>query len=485
MLQFAIYPSRIYLFICFCFLLPLTGFGFTQSEKDSLASVISHIETDTVKIKFLLRLSSQLKQEHPKVSIEYGKQALQYAVKINFYSGITQACFKIGDTYFANEQYDSATVYYYKIISLAEVTKDSASISRSYYSFGKVYWRQARGTRDTSFLIKAMVNYKKALDIRSNCKDTAGLGICLNAMGVVFDEYGNVVKSKSMFDSAIYYYQRALPFREVAADSSGWANTLMNLGSVNGDLGLLAAHGDSKLLFNKKYFFEQELLYHRMALNMFKAIGYTEKLAGIYENLGKTYIKLGDPASSLSEIDTGIQVALSSSPVLYISLCDLYEAKAMAYDSMGNYREAYACLAIRNLYSDTAIGISSAKQVIESEEEFETQASKQEAEHQAKEANRQKMLKTGFQVLSIFLALALAILLFAIYVYRKFYGVPSFENNKDGFLLIAQSLIFAIYQVLYYAFAVNLDMYYRFIVTITPLVFAILAVRSLRWKNKK
>jgi tetratricopeptide (TPR) repeat protein len=305
-------------------------FALSETEKDSLTIVVNKIPSDTGKINFLLRLSAQLKQSNPQQAREYAFDALNRSIKVNDMRGEIRSYDNIGDAYFVSQIFDSASFYYYQLLPLAETIRDTPTIAKSYYNFGKIFWKQGKTTGDTLFFGNALKNYQTALKLRIILGDKAGIGACLNAIGVIFDEFGNRVKNQTKLDSALAYYKQALSFREATRDSNGLAITLLNIGALYGDIGLIV--GD-------KYFHEQELIYHRRALDIFRVLGNKERLVTMYINIGKTYIKLDRPQDAIPQLDSGIALAKSFSPILYEVLDDLYEARAIAYEKNGNLKQ--------------------------------------------------------------------------------------------------------------------------------------------------
>ena len=121
--------------LLFCY-----SFSFSQSELDSIETVLKKSPEDTSKVIALNSLSrNYFNIPNYEKAILIGKQSLQLAEKINFKKGIAQASNNIGISYYGLEEYEKALDFHNKALAIRLELGNNKDIFASYSNIGNVY----------------------------------------------------------------------------------------------------------------------------------------------------------------------------------------------------------------------------------------------------------------------------------------------------------------------------------------------------------
>jgi len=205
--------------------------------------------------------------------------------------------------------YDSAAVYYYKALEIANRVKDPLIKAGVLNELGKLY----RKTRD---LDRSLQMYDEAYAIYKKLEDEANMATILNESGVVF-EY------KADYTEAIKRYRASLAIREKLHDTVGIAYSYNFLGGVytlqenfteaekylvsslelrkklNDSFSIALSHGDLGYMYKEQGLYtkaiEQYVQSNALALKM----NFADLLLSNYKELAVIAEKKGDFALSL------------------------------------------------------------------------------------------------------------------------------------------------------------------------------------------
>jgi len=245
-----------------------------------------------------LIVNSLLQQAKQTTSLDsskiYANQAMDYAKKKHYLTGILNVAKHFGNQYAKTGNLEQSLKLYKTLVK--EYSFDVRQLSTAYNQIGiyHVYMGHYDST-ETYFL--------KALNMRKQLKDSLGIGASLNNLG-------NVIMTKGDYDNAISYYINALKIREAILDSAGIASSTNNLG----------------MIFYKQKKFKEAIDYYQYALDINQKQKNLKKECLIINNLGNIYDEMEILDSSVYYYQKAIEKATLSEDARLI---------AMSYGNMG------------------------------------------------------------------------------------------------------------------------------------------------------
>ncbi|KOY85176.1 hypothetical protein AD998_02525 [bacterium 336/3] len=157
-------------------------------------------------------------QNHSK-ALEYYKQALQNAQKLNFKNGIVRSYSNLASAYRFMGEYNSSIENHKKAIEISNTRNDETQLAKSYINLGNVY-------RNTADFTEAINCYLKALEYSTKIKHIRYQSACLNNLGEIYRQQNNL-------DEALKYYQQALDINTKINDERQIATNLNNIGIIH------------------------------------------------------------------------------------------------------------------------------------------------------------------------------------------------------------------------------------------------------------
>jgi tetratricopeptide (TPR) repeat protein len=195
-------------------------FSFYSHSIAQVDSILKNIknEPDTTKIRILNDLCWKNRSSDPRVSLQYGLEALKIGHQIE--SKVHQALSSnyIGVVYRNLGEYNQALRYYFDALKLSKEVADSAQVAYSYNNIGGIY-------RLTGDYESALTNIFNALGIFDRLKDKTGTAFCTINIAIIYRKEKNYPK-------AIEYLNYTLKIREELGDEQGRALTLNQLAEV-------------------------------------------------------------------------------------------------------------------------------------------------------------------------------------------------------------------------------------------------------------
>ena len=249
-------------YILFLFSLAFNFNSFAQtSNRDSLLNLLKKDKEDTNKVIHLYKLCYEFDAigEYDK-GLQYGKQSLSLAEKIQFKKGIGNA----------------------------------------YSNMGIIY-------DDLGNLPEALKHYNIALKIRRDIKDKKGIAACLNNIGEICRVQGN-------YNEALKNYFEALKLFEEIDFKFGTASVSNNIGTIykalknypqalkfyklsyniklqtNDKRGIVAYFGNIASLYEEEKDFNEAIKNHLIGLKKAEEIGDVASKALSYKHLGNIYL---------------------------------------------------------------------------------------------------------------------------------------------------------------------------------------------------
>jgi two-component system, sensor histidine kinase and response regulator len=177
---------------------------------NKLKEQIKNGKDDTLKIKRLLSLSSNLSSSEFKESIRYANEALNLSFKLNNIKGRSNAYNCLADAYWFHSDYNKAQEYYFKSYRINDSIHDQKAIAFSLYNIGWIVCIQQHNYKSDHYLYQSLSIYK-------SLKDTVGLLKIYNALASYYvDRYQNDKSEKPYFDSAIAYFNKGIEYAKSA-----------------------------------------------------------------------------------------------------------------------------------------------------------------------------------------------------------------------------------------------------------------------------
>jgi tetratricopeptide (TPR) repeat protein len=179
----------------------------------------------------------------------------------------------IGIQYDNSGQYPRAIEYYLKALKFHDEAKDKAGQAKTIGNIGLVYANMREYT-------KALDHYNKALKIDTELDNQEGIGRHLGNMAIVYHEQGKL-------DEALEAYSKALILKEKYSNSYEVAYTLGNIGNTISTIAELRYSPG----LQQDSVYSKALEYDKKALTILKEIGDLNGVARNLGNIGIVYAK--------------------------------------------------------------------------------------------------------------------------------------------------------------------------------------------------
>ena len=302
-----------------------------QDRIDSLLGQLPKANEDTNKVKLLIDLSHTYYSINPDEGLNFGKQGLELAEKLNWKKGMANACRTIAGNYgFGKSDYAMALKYSSQALQMFKEIGDKTGTARILSDIGVVHWYQ-------SDYPDALKYYFDALRINEEIGNKPDIAVTLCNIGIVYN-------SQKDYQKALTYITKANTIDEETGNKSGIAANL-------GDIGELYRNLNNH---------EKALEYNFKSLQLYKELGDKNGMARDLGNLGVIYTEQKNYSKALEyhlqslkiseELGVKIETAASLGNIGNIYL-------ETAKDTVAGKRSV-AALQKAKVYTDSAIQIS-------------------------------------------------------------------------------------------------------------------------------
>lgn len=158
-------------------------------------------------------------------AVEFYNLYIDLASTLRDSFSIAKALKQIGNTYFAEDKYDSTTKYYFKALSIHKALNDSADIAVVQQEIGVIQYNQKK-------YLSARASFQKSLEIYRNLFNKEGEAQALHSMGRVYLEMDSIPIAREYFDDAF-------DIRDANRDTKGASETLTFIGECYSEEGKL------------------------------------------------------------------------------------------------------------------------------------------------------------------------------------------------------------------------------------------------------
>lgn len=183
---------------------------------DSLKTALKEVKSNAQKSDILIKLSSYSEYIGPDTAINYAKQGLSYAQKINNEEQIGLAYTNLGIAYEIKSDYPHALKNFYNALEISEKNNDAKTLTGLYNNIGLIY-------TDLKNYKQGLVFYKKALRISYQTKKERNTSLLLNNIGDVYLQ-------KKEYTKALNYFYKALIINKKNDATIGSGINLTNIG---------------------------------------------------------------------------------------------------------------------------------------------------------------------------------------------------------------------------------------------------------------
>lgn len=237
---------------------------------DSLQAELKIALEDTSKVILLNSLAYQLHIPNPTEGINYAKQSIALASRLDFDRGRAHAYNSLGASYWNKSELDSALKYYTRSYQLNDTIGNPRGMTGALSNMAIIY-------ENRSQYLQAITTYTLALEQMELNGFDSYIAITSNNLGLVYYQMGDYPKALSYFNKAIEMGQK-LEMSNLLGPA--WTN-VSNVHSKNGNM-------------------KQELSAIEKALEIGKKSGNNYATALAFNNLGRFYLKKSSYDSALS-----------------------------------------------------------------------------------------------------------------------------------------------------------------------------------------
>ncbi len=423
--------------------------SFSQNKViDSLVSVASSMQTDSLKIDKLHKDFFKYVYSKPKVANEIANYTIANTSLENSPYQLAQSLIRKGIYFDVTSKKDSALILYDQAFEIAAPRKDYISMGNVYNDKGLVYWN-----RDELEL--AMEQYVKGAEVFEKINHDSGLSSIYNNMGLILydlkryeeskeshlkalkirrrlkDNYGlgasysnlsNVSKRLDQRDSMQYYMYKAIEIKKASNDKRGLAIAYQNLGIDFRESRVL----DSAIFYTKKaQSIYEEINNQRLSANNLVTLAEMFQLDGQYEN-------------GIASIQKAISLLDEKE---YKRLSEMEIIKARLYAFNNEFKQSAAAYARAIKHKDNYEETERTAQAQEYYEKYQSaQKEQQIAEQRAKLAENDLKLERRNQIIYLLLGGAILVGLLGFFFMRQ-RQIKSEQKAKENELELALAKI--------------------------------------------
>ncbi len=288
--------SLLLFFLPFCVLGQKEG----QALIDSLLTELPKQKEDTIKVKVLYRLSGLYSTVDIDKGLQYGKNALLLAKKLNWETGVIKSSNSLGLNFWRKGDYPEALNYFDTVILVSMQTGDKIMLNKGSLNKGSVYNLQG-------YYPRALEYYMKCLKVSEDIRDYPDEALCLHNIASVYlktDDYAKALdydtKAFALYQSlankygmaqclggqadaydglkkdteTLHYYQKALTLYEELNDKNGMAAMLNDMATT----------------YKDKKDFKNSVADYAKAIAIEDSLGNDYELGMLYNNIAGVYI---------------------------------------------------------------------------------------------------------------------------------------------------------------------------------------------------
>ena len=274
----------------------------------------------------LNRLIAAYFSGNPEKALEYSRESLRLAQKLEDSSRIISALLNCGRSYKNLQLPQLASEYLFHALAQSRTAGDQFQEGIVLSAIGNFYFETAKYDQAAQYFLQS-------LEIRTAIDDQVGASKCLNNLGRVYDKL-------QQFEQAINYFHQALERKKLAFDPSGTVFTLNNLG--------LSYRSNGNRILALKCFQDALILAENRQSPI--ELGYT------HNNLGEIIADTNDHESALAHFTAAQD---------YYNRAHYSKGEAFALLNISKSRQALGELSAAIEYARNALTLAQQRQQIE------------------------------------------------------------------------------------------------------------------------
>jgi tetratricopeptide (TPR) repeat protein len=347
-----------------------------NSEYKKIQNDLIVAKNDTARAKLLNDAAFLIRNNDPKLSLQYADLAMELSVKAGFVKGALNSYLVRGIIYKHIGDYEKSMQDYVYALQLSEMIFDTMKISSCYNNIGSIYQAQNN-------YLKAIHYFKKSLQIESvlGKKDQASIRLY---------NIGTVYESMNKLDSAYDFYNRSLIIEESLKNDEGISFALYGLGGV----------------LTKKGEFSKAEVYLKKAFDLAKKDNDVSGMSYCLNELGLLYLKWKKQEMAISHFQKSLIYADSIEEKNQVK--ETYHNLAIVYAELGRYKEGYDYFSRYNELNEKINNSDISRKIAEINTKYEVDKIEREISLMKKEArikelefNQQKNLRNYLLFTSI------------------------------------------------------------------------------------
>ena len=409
------------LFLFFCHLPQLKA---ADEVLDSLQQQL-WISTDTSRVRIINRISWELGNQNPELSVIYGEKAIELSEQLNYKKGLTDAYTNLGRTYRIIGKYEKAIENVELSLELEKERGDLKGIATAHNELGNIYRHLGDFPNSLSNFLESIriledidreenigsVKMNAAYLYQNQGEDERALGMCLDAIRI-FRKYENLNSEGKActclgiayanledIDSSIYYFNRSLDIFRETKQTVIVPKALMNLGIMHLELGEI----DKALELTKESTYLSD------------SLGLLNDLSIAYFTLGEIFLSSNQLDSARHYLQLSLEIANETGSMLVLSENLKYTADT--YHLAGEDDKAYEFRLLYEQVMDSMYSAQKSEQLIKIQEQLNaekkayeiTQLNLEKQAAEATSANRTTLLIASIILLVV---LILGVLLY-------------------------------------------------------------------------
>ena len=345
------------------------------------------ISSDTLDIIHFLAEAEKYQNIHSDTALVYNEKALSLALKTRSLRHLSLSLQSMGVYCLSHEMYREAMSYFLNCLTIEEKRGDNKRMADIYADLGLVYYYLEVFERSLDY-------NQKALDIYRSLSDTTGIARALGNLGSLhssreFCEKRTRDEKLIDFQTAIDYYKQSLEYCLLGNDQDGVAKNNQDIAAV----------------YNKLEKPQIALDYVLRALGHYRQVDDPEGVLGTLFTLGKTYYRLGEYSKSVEAFRESEKMSVERK--LTGGIQYLYEAMAMPYHDMGDYKNAYDCYIKYMTIRDSVYNAEKTKQIIELETKYQSELRQKEILRLKAEQKRRNALLYSLSAIVLLLVFSI------------------------------------------------------------------------------
>lgn len=375
--------------------------------------VLKTSKEDTNKVKTLNLLCSQLRSEGEfDKDIEYGKQSLLLARKLDYKKGAANAATKIGSAYEMKGELPEALKYYLEALKIYEsvLQNKTASnyeiywakdgIATSYGNVGNVYSLQGN-------LKEALKNQMLDLKIAEEIGNKKLIANAYNNIGIVHYKQNNMPE-------ALKNFSLALKKKKEIGNKQGIASSHSNIGAIY--IQYASSFDPSQ---KEHYWYKDSAKFNfQEAIEIYNELHLTEGLIAGYINLAQIE-REGNTKEAKVLLEKALKLSLTIGYKEATKVC--YKSMAAVDSILGDHRSSYENYKKYILYQDSLKNEENTKKMIQAQMQYEFD--KKEVAAKAEQDKKDAIATAEKQKQQIVLLLVSCVLvlvvIFSFFVFRN------------------------------------------------------------------